>query len=76
VREASIGLQGVQNQIGIVNRFLIENVVVGAHCQSAFRPLFCFREFCWGDPSEKNRGKLKGVAAEKSARATADHVRR
>jgi hypothetical protein len=70
-------IAGRSNQIRILNRFLIENVAVGDHCQGGFPDLVLLPEVSLGATlQEDTGGNSRGVAAEKSAHATTDHVRR
>jgi hypothetical protein len=67
---------GASRQFGSLNRFLIENVSVGDHCQSDLPALVRLPEVRWGDPPKKTPRKLEGVGAAKSAHAAADYIRR
>jgi hypothetical protein len=61
MHDASVD-SGPRKPRGIPNRFLIEDVSVGGHCQSGFRHSFHCGKLLFGHPSKKTLGN-PGVAA-------------
>jgi hypothetical protein len=51
---------GESYQFGILNRFLIENVSVGDHCESDFPAAFRLPEVLLGRPFQEDTRKTQG----------------
>jgi hypothetical protein len=56
---------GASYQFGILNRFLIENVSVGDHCQSDFPALVRLPEVSLGQPFQEVIRKTQGRGRDK-----------
>jgi hypothetical protein len=65
----------VKKWFGIVNWFLIENPASGRHVQAHPEPRLRYRVLCWVT-LQKDIEETQGWAAEPSAQAMADSVRR